>query len=347
MRLATILFAGAAVILSVGCSSSDKVLVHDSSVLNTSVVCLEPQDSIDLCLSSPRRFWKKGDHIYIIDTQNSGGMLVDYSLKDGSGRSFISKGRGPGEMIGLFDAAFPTGNTIALLDITLGKIAVLPVDSLNCGSLTLETITRSEVASIDGCCRICGTDSILYSAGDFKDCRIKSLSLGGDVEDVVSYSPDTKRRAPTVVSNQAFDGFMDFNEKHSSIVRACMNADQIEIIEVSTEKVTIIKGPDKYEPVYTIVKSQYGDAVCMSGDSHFCYPCVQAFDDVIVALYDGRRRDQARSGRFLRFFNWEGDVVFQYDLGRHVDWIDYDPHSREIYALASPSNLLIYRLGAE
>lgn len=319
------------------CSRHDERIIYvDSSGVEAESV--HPSSTLENIVQSSSNVLFFKDHLLIINSSTiPEEQFLVYSLNDGSMHGYFKRGRGPGEMLGLYDCSLMDGGeSLAFLDVVSKKIWVAPSDAILSGSFTYD---HAEIMdSPDGIIllNIAGGEDTIYSTGTLRGKRIVTVGMDGSVSYKGEYSPDVNEKEPNEFVNQAYMGNTAYNERHHSVVIANRYADQIEILNLETGKVRFIKGPEAFEPKYTIVKTAAGSALAHERDERLGYVCSRVKDNNIYVLFSGKTNSQrnASFGNEVRVFDWNGRLRRIIDLGMDVLSFDVSDNGKKLYASA-------------
>ncbi|MCF0185369.1 MAG: hypothetical protein HUJ98_02640 [Bacteroidaceae bacterium] len=273
-----------------------------------------------------------------------------YNLDTKKDSTFFRRGRGPGEMLGLWDFCLLKEDAqIALSDITAKRIYTVPLKDLEEGTIHIENIRAlNENFSYD-VDFISGDEHHLCISGFFEHHRTKIANWITDFDSLeikeISWSPDVKKHSELDRTlNIAYQASIACADNYT--VLACIYADQLEIVDNNTESVTIVKGPESFEPAYTVVNSEYGPVVIHDKDAKHGYIKVRCDKERIFALYSGevKMSSGVTTSSEIRVFDWSGKALKKLILDTRVSSFDIDPKSSSLYALTSTGEVIRYSI---
>lgn len=327
------------------CSKRSGKIV-DVNVKNATVKHITASVLLDSICPSPSRLLCLNDYVIILNNTPSGDCLYVYSLIDGSVHSSIRKGRGPGEMISIFDLDFiENGERLALLDFSAQHIQIIPSSALIRGDIKPSDFQSVDVSSGPLVIQITGQPQGVYTTVLNSDYRLMEIKTDGRRIPLGSYSPNIYKRKKDMFLNQAYMGRLVYNSHRNQIAIGCRYADQLEIFSIDNEDVVFIKGPEDFEPKYTVVKTVDGEALNHDSDEKLGYTHIRADEEYIYALYSGKTNSESRAtyGKIIRIFDWNGTLHRVLELDKEISSFDISGDGKNIFAVDG-DNVFIYQL---
>lgn len=253
----------------------------------------------------------------------------------------IPKGRGPGEQVGTFFFTYsPNTRKIYSFDITLRRMLELKMDSIAVSDYKpTRAFNWPQLNVLQGAML---NDSTFVVSGNTDDFRVAMFTLGGSVNKF-GCSPDPKHKMNAIL-NEAYMGKMKASPCGEKFVLACRYADQLEIFNLRDTQQVLVKGPELFEPSYSIKKLGSYQVLGHNKDELYGYTNVYAGDKYIYALYAGRVKE--KGGMYcntIRVFTWDGEYVQDYILDHSVSCFTLDEGRGILYGIVSQPGAEIYK----
>lgn len=295
-------------------------------------------------LDVPSMVYYRDSSLYFIDYKSMESQLYVYDFRDHSTSGFIRRGRGPGEMLGAYSAAFVCDGgqeKMVVYDIAQGDMLQADVNSLKSDGYYPEQ-HYGKFSIFMKVWSITGYGDKVLGLGNFDDARVIEF-FGEDSLKVVSdYLPNLRESSVKKFVMQAYTGIIKANVSRHSCVIACLYADQIEIVDIYTGIPVFVKGPENFEPEITVENQ----SLAHSPNEKIGYVDVCCDEDYIYALYSGRKISERNSsyGRTVRVLDWNGKFEYEYILDRDILSIDYSPDEHSLYGISSLMEIVKYEL---
>lgn len=322
-----------AIILSCSRVNNNIIFVNTDSA---DYISLMPSDTID---NVGYRLFRVelADSLLLISNSSKDKQLCIYNLRNGKSVFRFNTGRGPGEMLSLYDLSVSSDRTVALVDVTMNSISLYSLDSLIEESFqgSSQTVIDLEGKTIIN--TVCFKGDELYGTGNVDGARIFKLNFDGTNTPIASYSPDTKNGGLDRFINEAYMGKITYDSSHDAFVIACLHADQIEVYDCKTGEVRFIKGPDNEEPRYKVVADYGGTLAHLQGEIT-AYRQVTTDLNYIYTFYTGRSKDYTE----MRVFDWTGRMVKVFLLPVEASRFDIDEEG--MLYVADSDTILVYNI---
>ena len=334
-------------LLVCGCASTG----HDEylSSIKVKEEFLEPTEIFDIstyAIFQPCGFVKSGDFFCVADHGGKNHLTV-INRKTRESRNFISKGRGPGEMVSVVMAPYLDG--ITLYDPSASRtLTYLDVQmSMRSGRAQLDTVCRFRDKVAFPVEVVCYDKGMVASVAGRKDLWYASFGISGDLVSCV--------KPPQYDILKEMDASLYFSlliASHFTINpdggRVCCVLPAAAAISFSSiDSLGELKEYRRYEmnPPEIV---QVGSRTAFSKKSRFCFAPPASDRDNVYLLYSGKPFDNADSPNYecnhLIIYGWDGTPKRHIVLGESVMSIAVD--GSVLYGLSSwpDSRILIYDL---
>lgn len=299
-------------------------------------------------LSHPSEIYCFDSLLFLLEISDEQKMVVCDPVTKQVVNHLIPKGRGPGEQLGTSGFAYhPLKRCIYSFDIALRKILEIDRDSV-CLPDYKPTKTYDFPSEMVVLSAEVLNDSSFVVTGNFPDCRAATFTWEGGIQKY-GVSPDLNLPLSDMI-NQAYSGKVKNSPSGDKFVLASLFADQLEIFNLKDGASQLfVKGPEVFEPRYTIEKVGSLSVLAHAKDEICGYADVHATEDRIYALYSGKMRDQGKEWYCdrIRVFSWEGEYLMDYVLDRQIVSFCLDQQNQCIYGIASEPGAEIYKFEME
>ena len=167
--------------------------------------------------------------------------------------------------------------------------------------------------------------------------RLARFDSAGTLTGIVGSSPPGREGVPGQIAQHAYQSTARANPEGTLIVLATRHADRLEIYRPDGTLVALARGPDRFEPVYTVEVTGGHPTLATSDDLRFGYVGLATTADRIYALYSGKTRGEAPGvasrGRAVHVFDWSGRLRGTWPLDSSVMGVATDPAGRTLYAV--------------
>jgi len=160
-------------------------------------------------------------------------------------------------------------------------------------------------------------------SGDYEaQHKISILGLPANIVEkrLIPYSTDSLAIYPRT-KKMAYESFLFLKPSGDKCVLAARYADQIEVLDLNTQKSQIVKGPKGYEPEMVIMKSNDGKEVSTRGpDTKYAFVRGKMTDKFIYLLYSGNHDDTEYLyyGKTIYVYDWDGRPVKKLELNDYI-----------------------------
>ena len=173
----------------------------------------------------------------------------------------------------------------------------------------------------------------------------------GDFPNMENRGVDQNTFALTYQSMFYQKGNVAVNHTNHRMVLTHLYMDLIEIYDYHTgEKIANIIGPDQnYPPEYEVVNWGGITGARPCKDCKMGYPMAAVSHEYIYALYPDKpyySKPMGTKSRYIYQFDWDGNPVRKYDLGRSVDTICLDQRNKKFFVFDTLAEdpLIVYTI---
>lgn len=326
---------------------------HEKEKMEVKLVAMPQYEAIQLkgeslnlfdSLVDPANIYFYDSLLFLRETKKEKKMIICDPYQSSVVNELIPSRRGPGEQIGTFSFGYnSTLKKIYSFDITLGKVLTLDMDSIYIPAykpLSSFDFFISGVweANVFG-------DSTFIAIGKFNKHRAIIFNPFTNEMDSVGGSPCINQSINDIV-NRAYTGIIKVVPQKEKFVIACGQADQLEIFDLEkSNKQLLVKGPENFEPSYSINQYKDYNTISPNKDSKLGYIGLCLTDNHIYALYSGKDFfvQSSSFSNIIRTFTWEGVYLWDYVLDKEVSAITFDEVNQVFYGITSEPGAEIYR----
>lgn len=330
------------IILAIGCSPKQENVKIISTPKHIAENLKGESLNMSDTLADPGRIYYYDSLLFLRESVKDVKMIVCDPYKCSIVNELIPHGRGPGEQIGTFYFSYckETKNIFAI-DVTLRKMLVVNKDSVYLPDYHPIQSHNFPVESVLNLSAI--NDTSFITLGYFDDCRAQKFTLSGKIEKIGD-SPDIHRSINPII-NEAYTGVMKISPKKDKFVIACRYADQLEIFDLNSQKQSYIKGPELFEPRYSVKKMNGYTALAHKDDEIFGYTDLCVSNDQIFALYSGKLTSLENGiyCNIIRVFSWDGEYLQDYILDKEIRSLGFNEQEGIFYGIATEPGAEIYK----
>ena len=263
-----------------------------------------------------------GNSVVLLSPRSGENLLTRFEFETGDKELFLSRGRGPQELLGVGDM-YVTKDTLFVYDTNERKILNYlrtPADTLAYGfSIIVDDYYH----------RIIPTPKGDYLGSPMKDARFKIISRNGDSGEAVgSFLPVKGPRE--AVNSQALQTLIAFSPDGSHVCSAYQNADCIEFYDSDLNLKSRLIGPERHVPEVTVWRR--GDWYGYSPKPYFkAFMGLCATEKVVFIGYVGYERksgDPEKGLNSILTFDWDGNCKERYILPFELVGFDIDADNR-------------------
>lgn len=286
-----------------------------------------------------KNFWVYQDSILVVHNRNyeDGYFLEFYELSE---NRLITKlfryGNGPNELLSA--NVDLNKNELIVNDFVKGQVVFVDIDSLLQGFPVKEPIKHyvfgapTAVRYKDDCLLLENPDCFQDEKLRIDNKESRFIVACGDF----MYEPTEDYRY--FVRNVAVDGRIITNYKKNRIFHASMHEPLLQMYDTDLNLLKKIKGPDNLPPDYRVVGNTGGreEVVFKKGHIPFTYLNFCANEEFFCLAYMGDYlldNTNIEDYPFWIFkFDWDGNIVDSYTLGRYVSSISLSADGQTMYA---------------
>ncbi len=297
-------------------------------------------------LSTPLALGVVGPYLVVADETGDDSLLKVYE-RDAGGLVFATgrMGSGPGEYQDIW-AVRPARASTAhrpeawVYDFTLRRLTFLDLGDAGRSIPARErpTLRLDSEVSITAAAWL--DDTTIVSLGFFREGRVGVFDNAGRLRRTVGALPAVTKDAPPAVLQHAYQSNLGVKPDGSLVFVANRHAGRLELFRPTGERIAIVHGPFDFEPTFRVVpgRDSARTPVFSSGDDlRFGYLSIAVTETRAFVLFSGRTRrgfpGAANQGQFVHVFDWTGQLLDTFDLGRSVFALDVDPAGEVLYAI--------------
>lgn len=262
--------------------------------------------------------------LFIRNTANTANTTTKhhfalFSLNNKSFRHFcLPTGRKPGHSMSFLSYGVSNGY-LWVHDVIKEKIVLSDLDSIIPGRQT--GAKEIAVSKFYYFLQLLN-DSTVIAGGDYdapyKVFRV-NLAASKIEKRMAPYSPDTADYPR--IKKMAYESFLFLKPTGDKCALACRYADQVEIVDLTTQQSKIIKGPEGYEPNVIVMKGNDGKDLAARGpDTRYAFVQGKVTNKYIYLLYSGNNHqsDHLWFGKYIYVYDWNGNPVQRLELKDYV-----------------------------
>ncbi|WP_165760272.1 BF3164 family lipoprotein [Niastella populi] len=169
-------------------------------------------------------------------------------------------------------------------------------------------------------------DSTLLTSGNYfhsqDDYKLATLDLtsGRSYNHMAPYSADSSKPY-TLPQKMSYESFLFLKPSKNKCVLAYRFTDRIELIDLDTRKIKVIRGQDMFEPNLKVMVKGNGKKIAYPGDeSREAYVRGQVTDKYIYLLYSGNLPNGKNLfyGKYIHIYDWDGKPVKRLELDNYT-----------------------------
>ncbi|MDP1762544.1 MAG: BF3164 family lipoprotein [Sediminibacterium sp.] len=273
--------------------------------------------------------------------------FYQYSLKNRNltGR-YIAGGRGPGQALNAFSSGLYKKNTIWLHDISLNKVLTtsLKKNADGSDSLVFHDYQLPRRSGFYYSVQLMDSSKLLAGGAEHTPYKIQVLDLpsGKEIAEFGSFG-NVPPGIPFYAWKGAYQSLLFLKPTEEKAVQACRYADQIEIFDLHTKKSKLVKGPEKYEPEFGIMKTNVGADVMYRNDkTRFAFVNGMVTNRYIYLLYSGvREREYKMQSKCIYVYDWKGNPITKFNIDRYITGFTVSDDDTVIYAFDRNTGYII------
>lgn len=187
-------------------------------------------------------------------------------------------------------------------------------------------------------------DSAIIAGGDYDGPhKVYHVNLAAPKieKQIAPYSSDTADYPRT--KKMAYESFLFLNPTGDKCALACRYADQVEIVDLTTQQSKTVKGPEGYEPNVIVMKGNDGRDLSTRGPhTRYAFVKGKVTNKYIYLLYSGNNHESEHLwyGKYIYVYDWNGNPVRRLELKNYaLDFVvthddsriyTYDPAAKYI-----------------
>ena len=337
-------------ILGAGCSSewlgeADSIVRFTADTLASFELQGREFEAAD-SLAIPYALIVRQNYVLVGDVGGGSPLIVFDRLQGGFVASGGRFGQAPGELTGLRDI-IPVAEQGAgwVFDFAGRSIQYVDVESF----VLTRTLPDRRVLLNEGpgdpYSPVWISDSTIISSGTYGSERFAVFSASGTFLHTAGPAPPGDEMLPQQVRHRVYSVVLRSNPSDQRIAAVYDRSDRLDIFE-GTELQHVVRGPDFFEPLFTVrtypsgvVRPDYSD------EYRYGYEDLTVTDRTIFALYSGKTLTESPtgedSGSHIITFSWDGQPLAVLHVGDAPQRIAVSEDGRDLYvAYWLPSPLI-------
>ena len=268
-----------------------------------------------------------GEPILNIFDRQHGGWVA-------SGGKF---GEGPREFGGLRDIIRIPGRDAAwVFDFAGRSIQFVDMDSLVLNRSLSDRRLLLDGGPGDPYSPVWTADSTIVSSGTYGSNHFAVFAADGSFLNTAGPAPPGDEEMSPLIRRRVYSSVLRASPNGKKIVAAYDRSDRLEIYE-GTELRHVVRGPDFFEPAFTVRVSANGYVwPDYSEDEYrYGYEDVTVTDHLIFALYSGKTLTESPTGEdngsYIIVFTWDGQPILVLQVGNGPQRIAVSEDGRDLY----------------
>jgi hypothetical protein len=287
-------------------------------------------------VATPIRMAVAGDYLVVQDAYADTPLHVIRAEDAQYVATLGGKGEGPGEFAGVWSLDVVSHDPAQLwaYDMTQKRLTYVDLDAVLSGSSVLGDSMITMNVGFNVLSPVWTTGNTYVSPGFLQEPgRLAVFDASGTLQDIVGEPlPNPKKTLQWIVQH-AYQARMKPHPDRSKLALATFYADRIEIYDAAGALRTTARGPDPFDPIYTVGTMQGQPVRQSTPDTRNGYVDLDATDRFIYALYSGRRTENwGPYGSRLHVFTWDGRLVGDVALNTYALGIAVSPDGATLYA---------------
>lgn len=318
------------VLILFSCNQNNK---NDTIILKHEEIKIE-----DMIIGYARSIKNIDSFLIVLDYKNEALFhLVNINKMQYKG-IFGIKGEGPKDFIHPVGLTQYAVHSLCCYDLMNRKISEISIHNDSISSKTImkcDTLTNFNI--------IPGNNNSYIGVGSYQDSMFKIINKEGQIiKGYFSYPSKDKDEAkiPENIRAMAYQGQIDINPSRNKFAYATSYAKQLYFFSIKENRIQTIKEIKESYPQYIPDTSQ-GTSAVFDRKAPFGFTDIIT-DKYIYALYSGKSFEKHRlkcsEGNNLLIYNWEGDLVKEYEFDISVLCFCVNEKNNIIYAIANNPN---------
>lgn len=244
-------------------------------------------------------------------------------------KSFVSRGRGPGEVLMAGVNYDPHSRSVTIRDVST-KILNYAITA----DTSVLDYTSVDISSIFGLMVQHLQDSLFLRLNDTPDYRYSLITNNGVLKSFLHLPDDGK--GATTGRAYAYQGYFVPNHDKTRFVFAASSSDLLEIYSWDGDSLRVLSSRMTYFPDYVDQSSQNSISVAFTGGNKFGFSALSFSKKYIYAGYSGRSMDSNPDDFYyineVYVMDWDGNTICKYVLGSDVLTMCVDADDSKLYA---------------
>lgn len=285
-----------------------------------------------LDLLSPYRMRYAGEgRLALQDNGHPEGMLTIIDTRRDTVTYHVTKGRGPGEMLTIFQVSVKDGD-IWLSGTQDRKVMRVSMDGDSTSDTTF--IMNNEFMKAVPF----GTGSVLALSKAFSGNRLDLRSLSGEILDTAGTFPVLKDSPQTPPDNALFQSEIAVSPDSRHTAVACLSFEYIDIYDKDLNLTHRLSGPEGVPQKAELLSVPIGKIYSQKPDYNI-HRCLACNDKEFMVGYIGLELTDpsqlATQARTILSFDWEGRPLKAYHFESELTYFDIDWENDILYGLVN------------
>ena len=285
-------------------------------------------DSLVMAAPGHIKFWK--DSILVVtDLLYRNGQVTMIDLRTKGFQRFVPRGRGPNELLSVFDISDQDGNLwlASLQDKSIMRV------------VKADSIELSKYQMKDGFLKVSPwkDDLILALSAGFSGNRLDIRRYSGETIDTVGSFPILKDSPDIVPANALFQSDICASPDFKHVVVVCKSFEYIDVYDDDFHLVTRLSGPERCRESAKIVETSAGSRRYVQTPAYNIHHEVVSDNQQFMVGYIGRLVDSEEAAdamiNTILSFSWSGKPLNAYKFDVEILSFDMDWDTERLYCL--------------
>ncbi|MBA5651755.1 BF3164 family lipoprotein [Bacteroides fragilis] len=245
--------------------------------------------------------------------------------------SFIGFGDAPAEMLSPVDFDV-VNDTLQIYDSGKQKISFYALSDLSYGNV--ENICRQLSINVMASSVICTTDHSFYYLGETN--RMYGF-INSKIDTSYIDFPEDYRMLNSGLKHLLFQGHLRCSPNFDRLVYAASRFGYLQVLSPQENgSLSLVKDYFVQQPIFRDCSSQDMTAMSLSRENQSGFNDLSVTDELIFALYSGRRANEERSyfANQVWVFDWDGNPVKKMILPQDAWSIYVDQETNKLYTIS-------------
>lgn len=275
-----------------------------------------------------------------------GSFFRSYSMTGGLlPAGYIKAGTGFGKAAGALSGGRYKG-TYWLHDVSMKKLVVATPSKNSAGA---DTVLLQEYPMPDfyfGTALIDNQQLLGSGSYDAKYRLVKiNLQNGLSFRKYGSFT-NPPENVPVNSWKQSYESFVFTNPGGTKAALACRFTDQVNFIDLATQRCSILKGPENYPAMFNTINVNGRDMLERTAETRFAFVSGTASDKYIYLLYSGNHEAEGAgnlnsTGKLIYVYDWEGQPVRKYTTSTLISSIAVTADDSLLYAFDTDTGNIV------